>query len=84
MFHPNHPNRQYEMANRIKDYDPPCAISWEPGYDAGNGSLRFGGWIWRYDLTEHGPTDTKVTLTYDWSAVPASERPTRQVPPVCT
>jgi hypothetical protein len=31
------------------------------------GKLEFGGWIWRYDLTQIGPDQTKVTLSYDWS-----------------
>ena len=32
--------------------------------------MSFPGWIWRYDLTPAGPSETTVTLTYDWSAVP--------------
>ncbi|MGP9022878.1 hypothetical protein ACT1U9_31305 [Streptomyces sp. BR1] len=28
------------------------------------------GWVWRYDLAPLGPSETEVTLTYDWSAVP--------------
>jgi len=32
--------------------------------------LEFGGWAWRYDLAPLGPSETEVTLTYDWSAVP--------------
>jgi hypothetical protein len=32
--------------------------------------VEFGGWFWRYDLTPLGPSETEVTLTYDWSAVP--------------
>lgn len=70
MYHPNHPDGNYQMANRVQVFDPPRAISWEPGQDAGDGSLRFGGWIWRYDLTPAGPSGTEVTLSYDWSAVP--------------
>ena len=70
MYHPNHPNGHYEMANRVQVFDPPHAISWEPGYDPGDGNLRFGGWIWRYDLTPVGPSETEVRLSYDWSAVP--------------
>lgn len=69
MYHPNHPDGSYQMSNRVLAYDPPTAISWEPGYDAGDGTLRFGGWVWRYDLTPHGPSKSEVTLTYDWSAV---------------
>jgi hypothetical protein len=58
------------MANRVQVFEPPRAISWEPGQDTGAGSLQFGGWVWRYDLTPAGPSHTQVTLSYDWSAVP--------------
>ena len=72
MYHPNpnHPDGNYQMANRVKVFDPPRAISWELGQDTGNGGPRFGDWIWRYDLTPTGPSKTKVTLSYGWSAVP--------------
>lgn len=70
MYHPNHPDGNYQMANRVQIFDPPSAIAWEPGQDADDGGLRFGGWFWRYDLTPAGPSETKVTLSYDWSAVP--------------
>jgi hypothetical protein len=69
MYHPNHPDGSYQMANLVQVFDPPRAISWKPGYDSGDGSLRFGGWVWRYDLAPAGPSGTKVTLSYDWSAV---------------
>ena len=70
MYHPNHPDGNYQMANRVQVFDPPHAISWKPGYEANAGDLRFGGWVWRYDLAPAGPSGTKVTLSYDWSAVP--------------
>jgi hypothetical protein len=70
MYHPNHPDGNYPMANRVQIFDPPRAIAWEPGQDTDDGGLRFGGWVWRYDLTPAGPSETKVTLSYDWSAVP--------------
>jgi len=70
MYHPNHPDGNYQMANRVQVFDPPCVISWEPGQDTGDGSLRFGGWVWRYDLAPAGRSKTTVTLSYDWSAVP--------------
>jgi uncharacterized protein YndB with AHSA1/START domain len=70
MYHPNHPEGNYEVANRVQVFDPPRTISWEPGSDAGDGTLSFGGWTWSYDLTPAGPSNTTVTLSYDWSAVP--------------
>jgi hypothetical protein len=74
MYHPNHPDGNYEMANRVEVFDPPHAIGWKPGYDTGDGTLGFGGWTWRYDLTPQGASATDVTLTYDWSAVSAEVR----------
>jgi len=81
MYHENHPDGAYQMANRVQVFDPPSAISWEPGYNAGDGSLRFGGWTWRYDLAPDGPGKTRVTLAYDWSAVPESLREHIGFPP---
>jgi uncharacterized protein YndB with AHSA1/START domain len=81
MYHENHPDGTYQMANRVKVFDPPSTISWEPGYDAGDGTLGFGGWTWRYDLTPAGPANTAVTLSYDWSAVPESLREHIGFPP---
>ena len=81
MYHPGHPDGHYEMANRVQVFDPPSAIAWQPGQDAGDGTLSFPGWIWRYDLTPAGPSSTKVTLSYDWSAVPESIREHVGMPP---
>jgi hypothetical protein len=81
MYHTNHPNGNYEMANRVQVFDPPHAISWKPGHDPGDGNLRFGGWIWRYDLAPLGPSETEVRLSYDWSAVPEVVRQQGQFPP---
>jgi hypothetical protein len=81
MYHPNHPDGNYEMANQVEVFESPKAICWKPGYDAGDGSLSFGGWTWRYDLTPAGPSKTEVTLTYDWSAVPESIRAHIGFPP---
>jgi uncharacterized protein YndB with AHSA1/START domain len=81
MYHPDHPNGNYEMANRVQAFDPPHAISWAPGYDAGDGNLSFPGWIWRYDLTPLGPSETEVRLSYDWSGVPEVIRHTGPVFP---
>ena len=80
MYHENHPDGTYETVNRVRVFEPPTAISWETGYDPGDGSLRFGGWFWRYDLTAAGP-GTRATLSYDWSAVPDSVREYLNFPP---
>ena len=69
MYHPGHPHRNYQMANRVQAFDPPRTISWEPGNEAADGTVSFPGWVWRYDLAPAGPSSTTVTLTYDWSAV---------------
>ena len=82
MYHPNHPDKDYKMANRVEVYDEPRAIAWRPGQEAPEtGELRFGGWAWRYDLEATGPSQTAVTLTYDWSAVPPQVREFIQFPP---
>jgi len=81
MYHPNHPDGHYQMANRVQVLEAPSAISWEPGYDVGDGGLRFGGWVWRYDLAPAGPSKSAVTLTYDWSAVPDAVREHIGFPP---
>jgi hypothetical protein len=76
MYHDNHPEKDYEMSNRVEALDRPRAIAWQPGQgpdDRGNlmptDALRFGGWTWWYDLEATGPDQTAVTLTYDWSQV---------------
>jgi hypothetical protein len=81
MYHPNHPDGTYQVANRVQVFEPPNVISWEPGQDADDGSLTFGGWVWRYDLTPAGPSDCQVTLSYDWSAVPETVRQHIGFPP---
>lgn len=81
MYHENHPDGDYRMVNRVQELQPPKVISWTPGYEADDGSLRFGGWIWRYDLDPAGPSQTRVTLTYDWSAVPDDLREHIGFPP---
>jgi hypothetical protein len=81
MYHANHPDGNYQMANRVQVFDPPRAISWEPGQDTGDGNLRFGGWVWRYDLAPAATSGTKVTLYYDWSAVPEFLRQHIEFPP---
>lgn len=81
MYHGNHPDGHYQMANRVEVLDPPHAIAWLPGQAQSDGSLQFGGWIWRYDLTPTRPGETEVRLTYDWSAVPQFLREHIPFPP---
>jgi hypothetical protein len=82
MFHPDHPDKDYEMSNHMVVFDEPRAIAWKPGTRSPEtGELSFGGWIWRYDLKASGPSRTTVTLTYDWSAVSAQTREHIGFPP---
>ncbi len=59
----------------------PRAIAWPPGQGDDDANLEFGGWISRYDLEPVGDGRTKVTLTYDWSAVPPALREHIEFPP---
>jgi uncharacterized protein YndB with AHSA1/START domain len=82
MYHANHPDGTYEVANRVETFEPPRAISWEPGQEVqGDEERQAGGWIWRYDLASRSASSTEVTLTYDWSAVPSSVREYITFPP---
>lgn len=81
MYHPNHPDGDYQVANKVEVLDPPRAIGWLTGEEKEGGRLEFGGWVWRYDLAPLGPSETQVTLTYDWSAVPRFIREYLAFPP---
>lgn len=81
MYHDNHPDGHYEMANKVELFEPPHAIAWQPGQLTTTGELDLGGWIWRYDLTAVNASETEVTLTYDWSAVPQQTRQEIEFPP---
>jgi hypothetical protein len=70
MYHAGHPDGDYQVVNKVQVLNPPYAIGWLTGQEKGDGQLEFGGWMWRYDLVPLGPSETEVTLTYDWSAVP--------------
>jgi Polyketide cyclase / dehydrase and lipid transport len=70
MYHPGHPDGDYQVVNKVVVLDPPRAIGWLTGQQRGDGQPEFGGWVWRYDLAPLGRSGTEVTLTYDWSAVP--------------
>lgn len=81
MYHPNHPDGDYRVANQVHVLDPPRTIGWRTGTEKDDGQLQFGGWTWRYDLAPLGSSETAVTLTYDWSAVPDSVREYIRFPP---
>ncbi|WUI03324.1 SRPBCC family protein [Spirillospora sp. NBC_00431] len=81
MFHADHPDGDYRTANKVHVLDPPHAIGWFTGTEDAEGRLEFGGWFWRYDLRPLGPSETEVTLTYDWTAVPPSIREYLRFPP---
>jgi hypothetical protein len=71
MYHAGHPDGDYRVVNKVVVFDAPRAIGWLTGRQKDDGELEFGGWIWRYDLVPLGPARTRVTLSYDWSGVPA-------------
>jgi hypothetical protein len=81
MHHGDHPDGDYQVVNKVEVLEPPRTIGWLTGYAKDDGQLEFGGWIWRYDLAPLGASETEVTLTYDWSAVPESIREYIQFPP---
>ncbi|HET7665317.1 MAG TPA: polyketide cyclase [Mycobacterium sp.] len=81
MYHDNHPEKHYEMANRVEVFDPPRAVAWQPGQGQDDENLEFGGWIWRYDLKPVDAAETEVLLTYDWSRVPTVLREHIGFPP---
>jgi hypothetical protein len=69
------------VANKVQVLDPPRAIGWLTGEEKDDGHVELGGWIWRYDLAPLGPSETEVTLTYDWSAATPEAREVIQFPP---
>ena len=80
MYHPQHPDGDYQIANRVVAFEPSTAIEWEPGFYVEDGQRDSGRWTWRYDLEEvDGRTD--VTLTYDWSNATSEARERFQFPP---
>lgn len=81
MYHDNHPDGRYEMVNRVVAFESPRAIAWEPGQRSEDGQIGYGGWVWRYDLTDAAEGGTDVTLTYDWSGAPKDVRDEISFPP---
>ncbi|TRW82778.1 polyketide cyclase [Mycolicibacterium sp. 018/SC-01/001] len=84
MYHDNHPDGYYDMANKVIAYDRDRTIAWEPGQAGEHGEIEFGGWTWRHDLEPEDSGRTRVRLTYDWSRVPAHLREHITFPPFPT
>ncbi|WP_207755866.1 SRPBCC family protein [Nonomuraea cypriaca] len=81
MHHADHPDGDYRVVNKVEVFRAPHAIGWLTGVEKDDGQLELGGWLWRYDLAPLSPSETEVTLTYDWSAVPQFRREYIQLPP---
>ncbi|WP_431981152.1 SRPBCC family protein [Streptomyces qinglanensis] len=81
MYHSNHPNGYYQVVNKVQVLEPQRAIGWTTGEEKEDGRLEFGGWSWRYDLAPLGPSETAITLTYDWAPVPQYIREYIRFPP---
>jgi uncharacterized protein YndB with AHSA1/START domain len=83
MFHPEHPDGNYEIHNLVLELEQDRVIAWRPGFvkDPSTGELDFGGWTWRYDLTPMGAHACEVVHTYDWSAVGPGPREYLEFPP---
>jgi hypothetical protein len=83
MYHPAHPDGDYEIHNVVIAFERDRVIAWRPSYvdQAEPGGLGSGGWTWRYDLMPRGPDTTEVTHTYDWSAVGPGPREYLDFPP---
>lgn len=81
MYHDQHPDKHYEMANQVTALEPGRVIAWAPGGLAEDGSVELGGWTWRYDLEPVGAEQTRVTLTYDWTNATAEIRKNIVFPP---
>ena len=81
MYHDNHPEGDYEMANKVIALEPEREIGRKPGRPdrTASSSTADGHGITR--SSRPAPAQTRVTLTYDWSAVPAELRQHVQFPP---
>lgn len=60
-----HMGGEYQTDNHVSGYADDKLVAWKTA-PAGTEPL---GWEWMYELEAHGPKETVVTLTYDWSKV---------------
>ena len=81
MFHVGQ-GGDYRMHNQVTVFDRDHAIAWTPGQADKSGTVRYGGWQWRYDLEPTDAGSTDVTLEYDWSGATKEVREFVQFPAV--
>jgi hypothetical protein len=48
MYHANHPDGVYRVANKVQVLAPPLTIGRLTGQEKDDVQLGFGGWFWRY------------------------------------
>ena len=75
----DHMGGEYRMHNHVIAFDQNKLIGWKPAGDDAPDAPK--GWEWVYTLTPEGSSATRVTLTYDWSAVPAPLQEEFGLPP---
>jgi len=68
--HSGHPDGDYRVVNQIVALDPPCAIGWRTGQELGDGNHGVRRLDLALRLKSVDQSQTEMTLTYDWSAVP--------------
>ena len=64
-----HMGGEYQTDNHVTGYADDKLVAWQTA-PAGTEPK---GWEWMYELEAHGPKETAVTLTYDWSKVTDKE-----------
>lgn len=60
----------YVMTNEVLEFEQDRRIAWRPAPKGKPAE----GWTWTYALEQLDAGRTRVTLTYDWSAVPEARR----------
>ena len=73
MHDENHPDGVDELCNEVLVFDPPYEILWRAGHVGPSGRIERSGWVWGFELSEIGPSETVVTHR-SWSAVGTGPR----------
>jgi uncharacterized protein YndB with AHSA1/START domain len=84
MYHPNHPDGNYQMANPVLAFEPPHVISWQPGsLSQSTGELEFaagsGVTAWPSPVRAR-PRSPSPTTGRRWGRVPAGASSSRRSP----